>query len=128
MQPSVESGLDLQRFIHQDDSPKFADDNVYSETVINNNIANEKQKFPNFALIEEVDEPAVPLYYDVPIKIEETSPTDDIRTIYVPIENAINVPDSVDVNLGSFGYDKLSSISSSHSVDQVTKSVTTKTS
>ena len=32
---------------------------------------------------------------------------DDIRTIYVPFENAVNVPQNFQLNLGtSFGYDK----------------------
>ena len=57
-------------------------------------------------MIEEVGKPEPPLYYDVPIKIEETiEPIDEVRTIYVPIENAINVPESV--RLGSFGYNKI---------------------
>ena len=52
--------------------------------------------------------PEPPLYYDVPIKIEETiEPIDEVRTIYVPIENAINVPESV--SLGSFGFNKINS-------------------
>jgi len=86
-------GQSLQRFIQEDPTE---DDNVYSETnveeVINIDEA-QSHKFPNFAQIQEIEQPEQPLYYDVPIKIEETSPYDSIRTIYVPIENAINVPD-----------------------------------
>ena len=42
-------------------------------------------------------------------QIEESGegfdPPTEIRTIFVPIENAINIPDSFDINLGtSFGY------------------------
>ena len=86
-------GQSLQRFIQEDPTE---DDNVYSETnveeVINIDEA-QSHKFPNFAKIQEIEQPEQPLYYDVPIKIEETSPYDSIRTIYVPIENVINVPD-----------------------------------
>ena len=88
-------GQSLQRFIQEDPTE---DDNVYSETnveeVINIDEA-QSHKFPNFAQIQEIEQPEQPLYYDVPIKIEETSPYDSIRTIYVPIENAINVPDGI---------------------------------
>ena len=70
---------------------------MYSETnveeVINIDEVQGQKQFPTFAQIEEIVKPEQPLYYDVPIKIEETSPYDSIRTIYVPIENAINVPD-----------------------------------
>ena len=62
------------------------------------------QSFSNLAQIQEVDKPEQPLFYDVPIKIEETSPYDDVRTIYVPIENAINVPDGI--FSGAVGVDK----------------------
>ena len=96
LQESVSSGLNLQRFI-QDDN-KWSD-NQLSESVANLQVVDKKQKFPNFALIEEVEKNSQPLFYDVPIKIEETNPGDDIRTIYVPIENAINVPDSVALGL-----------------------------
>ena len=82
-------------------------------------------KFPNFALIEEINKPEPALFYDVPIKIEETGegfdPPSEIRwtsqmvldssnnhlsfrTIYVPIENAINVPENFQIDIGtSFG-------------------------
>ena len=70
---------------------------MYSETnveeVINIDEVQSHKQLPTFAQIQEIDKPEQPLYYDVPIKIEETSPYDSIRTIYVPIENAINVPD-----------------------------------
>ena len=98
-QDSIESGLSLQRFIQED----FGEgkDNLFSESISEEiiNINNDQQKFPNFGLIEEVGKPEVqqPLFYDVPIKIEETNPGDDVRTIYVPIENAINVPDNFEV-------------------------------
>ena len=40
-------------------------------------------KFPNFALIEEINKPEPALFYDVPIKIEETGegfdPPSEIR-------------------------------------------------
>ena len=88
-------GQSLQRFIQED---LTEDDNVYSETNIEEviNIDESKtQSFSNLAQIQEVDKPEQPLFYDVPIKIEETSPYDDVRTIYVPIENAINVPDGI---------------------------------
>ena len=83
------------------------------------------KKFPNFALIEEINKPEPALFYDVPIKIEETGegfdPPSEIRfftcggpgsdnnplsfrTIYVPIENAINVPENFQIDIGtSFG-------------------------
>ena len=100
----------MQRFIQDgNDADKF-DDNDYSESIANEKVkvTKEEQKFPNFALIEEVGKPEPPLYYDVPIKIEETiEPIDEVRTIYVPIENAINVPESV--SLGSFGFNKINS-------------------
>ena len=88
-------GQSLQRFIQDDFTA--ASDNVYSDTNVEEIInidAAQNAKFPNFAQIQEVEkpEPELPLFYDVPIKIEETNPY-DVRTIYVPIENAINVPD-----------------------------------
>ena len=88
-------GQSLQRFIQEDPTE---DDNIYSETNIEEVINiddGQSQSFSNLAHIQEVDKPEQPLFYDVPIKIEETSPYDDIRTIYVPIENAINVPDGI---------------------------------
>ena len=94
-------GQSLQRFIQEDPTE---DDNVYSETNIEEVInIDDGQRFSNLAQIQEVDKPEQPLFYDVPIKIEETSPYDDIRTIYVPIENAINVPDGIFV--GAAGVD-----------------------
>jgi len=109
-QKSKPSGLDLQRFIQDGNDANKFDDNDYSESIANEKVkvTKEEQKFPNFALIEEVGKPELPLYYDVPIKIEETiEPIDEVRTIYVPIENAINVPESV--SLGSFGFNKINS-------------------
>ena len=74
-------GQSLQRFIQEDPTE---DDNVYSETNIEEVInIDDGQRFSNLAQIQEVDKPEQPLFYDVPIKIEETSPYDDIRTIYV---------------------------------------------
>ena len=100
----------MQRFIQDGNDANKFDDNDYSESIANEKVkvTKEEQKFPNFALIEEVGKPELPLYYDVPIKIEETiEPIDEVRTIYVPIENAINVPESV--SLGSFGLNKINS-------------------
>ena len=100
----------MQRFIQDGNDANKFDDNDYSESIANEKVkvTKEEQKFPNFALIEEVGKPELPLYYDVPIKIEETiEPIDEVRTIYVPIENAINVPESV--SLGSFGFNKINS-------------------
>ena len=100
----------MQRFIQDGNDANKFDDNDYSESIANEKVkvTKEEQKFPNFALIEEVGKPEPPLYYDVPIKIEETiEPIDEVRTIYVPIENAINVPESV--SLGSFGFNKINS-------------------
>lgn len=108
-QPSIPSGHGLQRFVQQEFGPQLPD-NDYSESIAADtkvNIDKPNSKFPNFALVEEVTKPETPLFYDVPIKIEETNP-DDVRTIYVPIENAINVPESFNVNLGSIGYNKIS--------------------
>ena len=109
-QDSIESGLSLQRFIQED----FGEgkDNLFSESISEEiiNINNDQQKFPNFGLIEEVGKPEVqqPLFYDVPIKIEETNPGDDVRTIYVPIENAINVPDNFEIiNISPTGSDQV---------------------
>ena len=44
-------------------------------------------------------------------KVEESGegfdPPTEIRTIFVPIENAINIPETFDINLGtSFGYNR----------------------
>ena len=86
-------GQSLQRFIQEDQTEL---DNIFSETNVEEviNIDDvQNQRFPNFAQIQEIEKPQQPLFYDVPIKIEETNPYDNIRTIYVPIENAINVPD-----------------------------------
>merc|ERR1711879_734377 len=79
-------GQSLQRFIQDDFTA--ASDNVYSDTNVEEIInidAAQNAKFPNFAQIQEVEkpEPELPLFYDVPIKIEETNPY-DVRTINVP--------------------------------------------
>ena len=49
--------------------------------------------------------------YDFRFKVEESGegfdPPTEIRTIFVPIENAINIPETFDINLGtSFGYNR----------------------
>ena len=49
--------------------------------------------------------------YDFRLKVEESGegfdPPTEIRTIFVPIENAINIPETFDINLGtSFGYNR----------------------
>jgi len=85
--------------IEEDESKKYS-----GEIFENNNV-------PVFSLVQEEK---APLFYDIPIKVEEsgegfTPPSiQDIRTIYVPLENAINVPDSFstfDISVGtSFGY------------------------
>ena len=50
-------------------------------------------------------------YEFLSLKVEESGegfdPPTEIRTIFVPIENAINIPETFDINLGtSFGYNR----------------------
>jgi len=110
---SVKSGLDLQRYIHEE-IQKSQDDSAFSaserEAEIYEDTANNIVE-PVFSIVEEFNKPKQPVYFDVPIKIEENGegfdPPSEIRTIYVPVENAINVPEIFDISVGtSFGYNK----------------------
>ena len=122
-QKTVNSGLNLQRYIHEEIANEVLEDNEPSES-IRHTTKDPSDKFPNFALIEEINKPEPAVFYDVPIKIEETGegfdPPSEIRsvaslnikevtvlifrTIYVPIENAINVPENFNIDVGtSFG-------------------------
>ena len=47
------------------------------------------------------------LFFKVEESGEGFDPPTEIRTIFVPIENAINIPETFDINLGtSFGYNR----------------------
>jgi len=130
-QHTVQTGLDLQRYIHQEFSEHNHHDSIFSASVPEGEIFNDKNNIPVFSITEEINKPELPIFYDVPIKIEETGegfdPPTEIRTFYVPIENAINIPDSYDINVGtSFGYNKNSNkeyLSGSSSYDHPVTSV-----
>jgi len=105
--PQKTGNSGLKRFIHEEIAKEVAEDNLPSESIVHES-KDVSNKFPNFALIEEINKPEPAVFYDVPIKIEETGegfdPPSEIRTIYVPIENAINVPENFQIDIGtSFG-------------------------
>ena len=101
-------------------------------------IFEDQNSVPVFSIVEEANNKKAkkltqPIYYDVPIKVRRTlyqtcnvffqieesgegfDPPTEIRTIFVPIENAINIPDTFDINLGtSFGYNRLDSLHGRH--------------
>jgi len=110
---SVQSGLDLQRYIHEE-IEKSKDDSDFSASEVQAEIFEDTPNDivePVFSIVEESNKPKQPIYFDVPIKIEENGegfdPPTEIRTIFVPVENAINIPDTFDISVGtSFGYNK----------------------
>jgi len=110
---SVQSGLDLQRYIHEE-IEKSKDDSEFSASEAQAEIFEDTPNDivePVFSIVEESNKPKQPIYFDVPIKIEENGegfdPPTEIRTIFVPVENAINIPDTFDISVGtSFGYNK----------------------
>ena len=69
MQKTGNSGL--KRFIHEEIAKEVAEDNLPSESIVHES-KDVSNKFPNFALIEEINKPEPAVFYDVPIKIEET--------------------------------------------------------
>jgi hypothetical protein len=110
---SVQSGLDLQRYIHEE-IQKSKEDSEFSASEPQAEIFEDSTNDiaePVFSIVEEFNKPKQPIYFDVPIKIEENGegfdPPTEIRTIFVPVENAINIPDTFDISVGtSFGYNK----------------------
>lgn len=110
---SVQSGLDLQRYIHEE-IQKSKDDSEFSASEARAEIFEDTPNDivePVFSIVEESNKPKQPIYFDVPIKIEENGegfdPPTEIRTIFVPVENAINIPNTFDISVGtSFGYNK----------------------
>lgn len=110
-QSTIESDLELQRLVNEGTEAEnnLFDDSFFSASVPQGEIFNDQNSVPVFSFTGEQTAPELPIFYDVPIKIEETGegfdPPTEIRTFYVPYENAINIPDSYDVNIGtSFGY------------------------
>jgi len=113
VEESFANGIDLKRFI-QEELNNVDPGSVLSASVPEGDIFSDPNEVPVFSVIEEVEEvrdpkQKNPVFYDVPIKIEESGegfdPPSDIRTIFVPIENAINVPNTYDISVGtSFGY------------------------
>jgi hypothetical protein len=112
----VKSGLDLQRYIHEEVGAGSTD-SQYSASVPQGDLFADANSVPVFSIVEEAKSDQAklpkkltqPVYYDIPIKVEESGegfdPPTEIRTIFVPIENAINIPETFDINLGtSFGY------------------------
>ena len=72
IQHSVQTGLDLQRYIHEEISGHNYDDSVFSASVPQGEIFNDQNNVPVFHFTEEENNADKPVYYDVPIKIEET--------------------------------------------------------
>merc|ERR1719391_410604 len=114
----VKSGLDLQRYIHEEVGAGSTD-SQYSTSVPQGDLFADENSVPVFSIVEETKSNqqklpkklTQPVYYDIPIKVEESGegfdPPTEIRTIFVPIENAINIPETFDINLGtSFGYNR----------------------
>ena len=83
-QHSVQNGLDLQRFIHEEISA--FDDSVFSSSVPQGEIFNDLNDVPVFHFTEEEKTDNQPIFYDVPIKIEETGvgfePPTEIRFVH----------------------------------------------
>lgn len=107
---SVKSGLDLQRYIHEE-IKSAKEDSDFSASISHAEIFEDDVNGPELSAVEKFNKPKQPIYFDVPIKIEENGegfdPPSEIRTIFVPIENAINIPDTFDISVGtSFGYNK----------------------
>jgi len=112
----VKSGLDLQRYIHEEVGAGSTD-SQYATSVPQGDLFADENSVPVFSIVEEGKSNQEklpkklnqPVYFDIPIKVEESGegfdPPTEIRTIFVPIENAINIPETFDINLGtSFGY------------------------
>ena len=80
----------------------MAEDSQPSESIRHNKEV-DPQGFPNFALIEEINKPEPVVFYDVPIKIEETgegfSPPSEIRLEF--LSNTENIKYHVQDNLRS---------------------------
>lgn len=115
IEESFDSSLDFKRFI-QDEVDSPIEDSIFSASIPEGDIFSQPNEVPVFSVVEEFQKeeelkPSYPVFYDVPIKIEESGegfdPPSEIRTIFVPIENAINVPNTFDISVGtSFGYNK----------------------
>ena len=71
-QHSVQTGLDLQRYIHEEISKHNYEDSLFSASVPQGEIFNDQNNVPVFHFTEEENKPEQPIFYDVPIKIEET--------------------------------------------------------
>ena len=72
-QDSVQSGLDLQRYIHEE-IQKSKEDSEFSASEPQAEIFEDSTNDiaePVFSIVEEFNKPKQPIYFDVPIKIEE---------------------------------------------------------
>jgi len=98
----IKTGIDLQRYIEEEiENAKKSTDAQKQEELTS-------RSFENSPSLND------PVYFDVPIKIEENgegfTPPSEIRNIFVPQDKSLNGRDIIDVNVGtSYGYNKHSS-------------------
>jgi len=98
----IKTGIDLQKYIEEEI------ENAKKSTSAQKQQELSSRSFENSPTLNE------PVYFDVPIKIEENgegfTPPSEIRNIFVPQDKSENGRDIIDVNVGtSYGYDKYSS-------------------
>ena len=76
--------MDLQRYIHEDNPNPNFDDSVFSASIPQGEIFSDLNNVPVFHFTEEEKAIEQPIFYDVPIKIEETGegfdPPTEIRS------------------------------------------------